>query len=162
MIVVVGNLGPILVIMGLFWVAIAIYVYGDASNRNKDATWWFVFTLIFGVVALVIYSISITPVESTGSDESSTSDSPGGLLEDTDHDRPEAPLKDMDYDRSWSHEYLKQNYNDDQVVRVFDSENTGVFVVGSEIRPNSAVYRRKYGSDWVEDATEYLAKSFGD
>lgn len=147
---VVENFSSIFAIVGIFWVAIAIYVHGDASNRNMDATRWFVFTLIFGVVALVIYSISITPIENTGGDEPSIPESSDG------------PLKDMDYDRSWSHKYLKQNYNDDRVVRVFDSENTGVFVIGSEIRPNSAVYRRKYGENWVEEATEYLAKSFKD
>ena len=53
----------VLIVVGAFiiQIAIGVYVYKDAKNRNMDPTMWLLIVLLIGIIALIIYLIVREP-----------------------------------------------------------------------------------------------------
>jgi hypothetical protein len=127
---------------------LAVFVANDASKRNMNAGLWFVLTILFGVITLLIYSITVTPTSTThhSTNRQKSARKESQTLEST---------------STWIHRNDRYNHADDPVIEVSDGVNEARFVIrDDEIHPQSAVYQRKYGDNWVNDAKDYLHEEF--
>lgn len=43
------------IVVGLMWLFLAIYVASEANKENRSTGFWFLFTLIFGIFALLLW-----------------------------------------------------------------------------------------------------------
>lgn len=146
-----GMFTTILLFGGIFWTSIAVFIARDASKRHKNVIFWFLFTLIFGVISLMIYVVVITP--SVGSRSQNYSPTNGSRKQ---NDYPDIPKK-----RDLTHSIEKYNFNDNPIVKVSDGENHAKFVIQDNgVSPHSAVYQRKYGDEWMDAAESYLKNNY--
>ena len=45
-----------IVVVGVMWFILATYVASEADKENRSTGFWFVFTLIFGIFALILWA----------------------------------------------------------------------------------------------------------
>lgn len=61
----------------------------------------------------------------------------------------------------WRYEINDYDYKNDPIIKMSDGTNQAKFVVRNEkIQPQSKLYQRKYGEDWVGEAKGRLQKEF--
>lgn len=149
-----GQLPAFVFLMSLVWLGVAIFVAYDAAKHNRSAGYWFVLTAIFGIFGLLWYSTKKTQtqhVQSTGSRSNESSQN----------------VRERDISRSqteksfWNHSIEKLNHNNDALVNVSDGVSQAKFVIREDgATPQSAVYKRKLGDDWIDEAASYLNEEF--
>lgn len=55
---IMSGLSTIFLFAGLVWLFLALWVANDASKKGRSASFWFVVTLILGIIGILIYTIS--------------------------------------------------------------------------------------------------------
>ena len=143
------NLGIVLISF-LIWVVLATYVAKDSLHRDMNTTFWVIFTLIFGIIAILIYTISITPVYKNSSNKDTSQSSwKGGTSQSA---------RKPSY---WQHQIDHYDYTGRPVVEITDGEKNAKFVIDEgEIYSQSDVYKRRYGEAWIQDAIKHLENEF--
>ena len=136
---------PYLLLIGGIWILTAIYVYMDSSKRNKNALLWSFFTLVFGLIALIIYTISITPA-----DNGSSSDR-GYKVREKSSWEGEVNNNDLE------HHVDRYDLDDNPIVRVTEGNKAANFEVSNDqVSLISGLYKRKYGDEWLEKAEGHI------
>ncbi|WP_180271717.1 hypothetical protein [Halorubrum persicum] len=133
----------------MIWLILPFYVLQDAKRRDKNELFWAFLTIIFGIIAVVIYSVEITPYPKNRPLNNSWSNS-------STNEVPDIPKQS-----GWRHSIERHNEDNEPVVYVSDGVNDAEFIIKeNEISPYSKVYQRKYGDKWIESAESYLRTEF--
>lgn len=136
---------PYLLLISGMWILTAIYVYMDSSKRNKNALLWSFFTLIFGLIALIIYTISVTPADN-------------GSSSDRDYRvREKSSWKGEVNNNGLEHYVDRYDLDDNPIVRVTEGDKAAKFAVSNDqVSLISKLYERKYDDEWLEKAEDHI------